>query len=115
MDPTAEFFRRIDWSRPATLPTHLKATVSIEVTSNGSVDSWLVTFDGGVIHVLPERHPADCTIRMSRSLFNQLVRGSVRGLPLVLANEMIVEGDFRVLPLLASVLPGPADAHDPRT
>jgi putative sterol carrier protein len=106
-DATREFFD--DLARRAHEPLLEKATGSLrfDLLQQGRTDRWLVTIDKGDVTVSRKNEPADCIVRVERSLFDRIATGEVNAFAAVLRGEAVVEGDPRLLVLCQRVFPSP--------
>jgi putative sterol carrier protein len=114
MDATAEFFQRLNLSRPRMLSKHKRSTLRVDLVRGASIDHWFVAFDEGLVRVSREDHPADCILRVSKDIFDRFVGGDLEGFPLLLTNKLAIEGDFQVLSTFRKLTPDHTGAHDPR-
>jgi hypothetical protein len=125
-DPSAEFFAGLVRRRHEPLLERLNAVVQFNVGDGAQRERWTVAVRRGDLAVAqgdidPVRRPElrdagqpDCVITTSRATFNRIASGRTKPLSAWLRNQVAVEGRLQPLILLARLLPGPPDAHDPR-
>ncbi|WP_326564033.1 SCP2 sterol-binding domain-containing protein [Micromonospora peucetia] len=114
-DPTAVFLGRLG-QRPAS-PVTMKAggTIRVDVERDAGTDVWFIVFRDGAIQVSRQDRQPDLVIRGHQTLFDRLVRGRAQLYAALMRNEITVEGDLALLSSFERLLPGPEDAHHPRT
>jgi putative sterol carrier protein len=107
MDATREFFDGL--ARRGYEPLLEKATgrVRFDLTRNGRTERWHLTIDKGDVTVSRKNEPADCVVRVDRSLFERIATGEVNAFAAVLRGEAAVEGDPRLLVLCQRLFPSP--------
>jgi len=84
-----------------------RGTVCVELTNGTETQPWLVTIDRGDVKVLQGTGHADCTLRTSRELFEQIVTGEVNAVAAILRGAIGITGNWQLLVLFQRLFPGP--------
>jgi predicted lipid carrier protein YhbT len=107
VDPTTEFFAELERRGHEQLLEKVKATIRFDIVQGKKTGRWLVTIDRGDITVSRRNASADSTVRVERSLFDQLVSGHANATAEVLRGRLAITGEIEPLILLQRVFPGP--------
>jgi len=83
-----------------------RGTVCVELTNGTESEPWLVTIDHGDLTVFQGTGNADCTLRGSRELFEQVFTGEVNAVAAVLRGAVAIEGNWELLVLFQRLFPG---------
>jgi putative sterol carrier protein len=106
-DPTAEFFEALGKRGHEPFLTRAKGTICLEFTDGRRAEAWRVTLSKGNIAVARGRGPADCVVRASKSLLDELVTGRANAMASLCRGELSIVGDYNLLVIFRRVLPGP--------
>lgn len=113
-DPTETFFDQLG-RRHETALEEVDGTIRFDLRDEGGLDQWLVVIKDGDVSVSREAPPAaDCVVHTTRDVFNQMAAGQLHPLPAWLRNLYWMEGNAVLFRLFNRILPGPAQARDPR-
>jgi hypothetical protein len=113
-DLTAEFFDRLGRGRHEMLPEKISATIRFDLKHGDQIDHWFIAMDAGLIRVSREDRPADCVTQTEKCLFDRIATGEADIFSEVFRNQLIVEGDRRLIQVMRKLFPGPPGAHDSR-
>jgi putative sterol carrier protein len=105
-DTATAFFEQLAERGHEPLLGKASGTVCVELTDGTSTETWLVTIDRGDLTVFQGTANADCTLRASKELFEQVVTGEVNAVAAVLRGAIGVEGDSELLVLFQRLFPG---------
>ena len=114
MDPTTEFFEGLNHRPPDPWLGKIRGTVRFELEQGDQADTWLLVLSAGSVSATQTDRPADCTVRTSREVFNEIVSGRANPFASLLRNRVTVEGKLTLYSYLNHLAPGPPDAHEPR-
>jgi putative sterol carrier protein len=106
-DATKGFFEGLA-SRHEPLLENTKGTLRFELANGKAKERWLVSIDKGDVSVSHGNSKADCTIRASRALFDDVAAGEVNAMAALLRGAIEVEGDSELLVVFQRLFPGPA-------
>jgi putative sterol carrier protein len=115
MDEITAFFERLPQERggtPALAGT--TATLRFDLVEPGGTDHWLVTLADGQVGVAHRKAKADCTLRMERAQFEDLISGRLNPMAATLRGIISVEGQPALLARLQRIIPGPPTSSHPR-
>ena len=91
----------------------VSGTVGIDLVDGDTTEHWLVEIDKGDVAVSHDERAADCSIRLDRALFEQVVQGEANAMAAVLRGAAIPSGDFDLLLALQRCFSGPRDQERP--
>ncbi|WP_405093169.1 SCP2 sterol-binding domain-containing protein [Micromonospora sp. NBC_01392] len=112
-DVTGDFFASLP-RRAATLwLAPVEGTVRFDLTSDGQVDHWYVTFARDHVAVTAENKPADLVWESSRSSFRRIVSGASPAAA-ILRNEVQIQGSLDLFVHLGALFPSAPGSRDPR-
>jgi putative sterol carrier protein len=112
---SADFFDELDRRGHEPLLAGARGTVAVELLDGGRVERRTVTIDRGDVTVADGGDTADCTLRVRREVFDDLVAGRANALASVLRGAMNVEGDWSMLLLFQRLFPSPPRDGDEAT
>ncbi|WP_341715887.1 SCP2 sterol-binding domain-containing protein [Micromonospora sp. FIMYZ51] len=93
----------------------ISGSVRFDLTSHDGVDRWLVVIERGRIAVSHGgAEDADTVIRTDETTFVRMARGEVKPLPAFLRNDLVADGQFRMVILLERLFAPPPGARHPR-
>jgi predicted lipid carrier protein YhbT len=105
-DATARFFEDLQSRGHESCLERVKGTARFDVTHDGEAEQWLVQIVKGDVRVSREGGEADCVIRTSRTLLNDLTSGRVNAMAELLRGGLVIEGDPELLVMIQKLLPG---------
>ena len=106
-DAIAEFFDRLAGGGHDPRLEKATGTLRFDLEDGEATIHWFVTIDRGDIAVSHRNVKADCIVRMSRGLFDRLVKGETNLVAAVLRGVMGVEGDLGLVTQFQRLFPGP--------
>jgi putative sterol carrier protein len=109
-DAATMFFEGLAGREREHLLAKARGTVCVELTNGAESEPWLVTIDRGDVTVSRGAGEADCTLRTSRELFEQIAAGKVNAVAAVLRGAVAIEGNWHLLVLFQRLFPGPSGA-----
>jgi putative sterol carrier protein len=95
---TKQFFEALSGSHEPLMEMQ-KGVLRFDILDNGRSERWIVAIDDGDIAVSRQNVTGDCTLRMSRALFERVIRREANGMAAFLRGELEVEGDWHLLVL----------------
>lgn len=104
---TREFFEGLARRGHEPLLEKVTGSLRFDLVRNGRTERWHLAIDKGDVTVSRKNEPADCVVRVDRSLFERIAKGEVNAFAAVLRGEAAVEGDPRLLVLCQRLLPSP--------
>lgn len=113
ISPTAEFFERLNESRPSELSPKVRATIRFDLASDTDVQHWFLDIENGTVRVSTEEREADCVISGDRKLFDGLVEGESNIFSAWFRNAIGLAGAGWLMTVLRHLMPGPPRARDP--
>ncbi len=114
-DPIVDFFEGLNRRRPPPpLPGRIRGRLRLDLRRGDRTDHWLVTITE-YARATTDHGPADCVITAEAPFFERLIKGQESAIAAALRNKLAVEGDLSLFIQFNRLLPGPPDAHDPRT
>ena len=109
-DTTTAFFEELAERGYDPSFANRRGTVCIELTTGTESEPWLVTIDHGDVTVFQGTGSADCTLRGSKELFEQVFTGKVNAVAAVLRGAIAIEGDSQLLILFQRLFPGRSES-----
>jgi len=94
---TERLFAGLDRRGHEPLLEHLDATLRFEINDAERTDVWSVRIEGGDLRAYRERVDADCVVRSTRALFEDLADRRTDGITAMLRGELIFDGDPEML------------------
>ena len=94
---TEAFFERVAKTDHEPLLARIKGTLRFDLDESGRIEHWFVSVDRGRVSVSHRNAAADAVLEADRSLFNQIVDGSVNGMAAVLRGAVVPKGDLGLL------------------
>jgi putative sterol carrier protein len=107
---TTEFFNALSERGHEPMLEKTTGTVRFELTNGKRKERWHVSIDKGDISVSHSNSVANCTIRASKELFDDIARGEVNAMAAVLRGALAAEGDTILLVLFQRLFPAPRKA-----
>jgi hypothetical protein len=92
-DGSEPLFAWLDWRGHEPLVEHLNGTLRFEITDHDRTDGRSVRTKRGDLRVSRERVEADCVVRGTRALLEDLNDGRTNGITAVLRGELMLDGD----------------------
>ena len=111
--PAVKFFTELAQRGHEPLLAGVSGRVRFDVLDKGDADSWLVKIDRGDLAVARDAGPADCAIRGTRALFDELADGRTNAMAAVLRGALVCSGDIELLIAVQRVFPDPPRGWDP--
>jgi putative sterol carrier protein len=105
-DTATAFFEELSERQHEPLVAKGHGTVCIELIDGKKTQPWLVTIDHGDLDVFQGTGNADCTLRGSRELFEQIFRGEANAVAAALRGAVAIEGDWQLLVLFQRLFHG---------
>jgi putative sterol carrier protein len=113
-DPSVEFFDGL--SEQGHLP-HMEKVSGIlrfDVVDGKRTARWFLTIKKGDLAVSRQGGTPDCTVKVDKVLFEEIVNGKVNAFAATLRGEVEIGGDPELMVVFQRVLPGPpASAAEP--
>jgi len=111
-NPTEEFFTELADRGQDPRLAGASGTLRVDVHPDGDLagepaEHWLITLGSGDVAVARGKAPADCVIRVEKTLLDQLVTGEANGMAAVLRGAMAIDGDVELPVQLQRIFPGP--------
>ena len=94
---TERFFDRLSSGESASVLGSVKGTIRFDLLDGKRTEHWHVAVNRGSVDVTRGDDPADCVIRSTRSVFDELADGRMSPLPAALRGEVDIEGDPTLL------------------
>ena len=113
VDATTEFFRDLGDRGHMAVWGDVVGAVAVELVDGSSTERWLITIDKGDVGVSRDIVEADCSIRLDKALFEQLIRGEANAMAAALRGSAILSGNLDLLLALQRAFPGPRDQQRP--
>jgi putative sterol carrier protein len=102
-DVVAAFFEDLGTRGYEPLFRKVSGTVRFDLVSGKATERWLVAIRKGNLAVSRKNVAADTTMRLSRTLFEAVVRGETNLLSALLRGEVVLEGDYRLMIMVRRV------------
>ena len=113
-DVTERFFDDLAQRGHEPLLSKARGKIKFEIVDGKQVDRRIVGFDKGVITVSRRNVATDGVIRADRAVFESIASGRSNPIAAVLRNELVVQGDWRLLVLVQRLFPGPPKTRSSR-
>ncbi|MFC0509105.1 SCP2 sterol-binding domain-containing protein [Micromonospora costi] len=110
----AEYLTALEPRRRPELPDTTTGTLRLDARENGRTEHWYLTVADQHVEVSRSAEDADVVIRADRAVFDRLAAGDTHISSALLRNDVTVQGNLRLMPLLRRIFPGPATARHPR-
>ncbi|MEV1333274.1 SCP2 sterol-binding domain-containing protein [Micromonospora costi] len=110
----AEYLTALEPGRRPELPDTTAGTLRLDARENGRTEHWYLTVADQHVQVSRSAEDADVVIRADRAVFDRLAAGDTHISSALLRNDVTVQGNLRLVPLLRRIFPGPAAARHPR-
>ena len=110
-DATTEFFEQLRNRRHEPMLAGITSTFRFELEDGAKTERWHVAVTKGDIAVSQRNARADCVMRMSRKLSNQVTSGERNVVAAFMRGEIGLEGDWNLMVQLQRLLPGPAESR----
>ena len=108
-DATAEFFDGLSRQGLVPLLERTSGSMRFDIDRGERTDRWRVDMKGGALTVSHDDRPADCVVRSSGDLFDDLVSGRANALASLLRNEVGVEGNLNLIVRFQRLFPAPTE------
>lgn len=82
-------------------------TARFDVVDGGRTEHWLLAIDKGAVTVSRRKARADAVFHASRETFDSLATGEQNVMAAVMREELVVDGDPRLLVRLQRLFPRP--------
>lgn len=106
MDTTGAFFKRVAKTDQPLL-ARINGTLRFDLDDKSKIEHWFVSVDRGRVSVSHRNAAADAVVEADRSLFDQIVDGSVNGMAAVLRGAVVLKGDLGLLISFARLFRSP--------
>ncbi len=106
-DAATEFFTGLGERGHEPVLGKATGTVRVELVDGKETERWLIAVDRGDVTVSHKNVGADCTFRLEKALFKEMVGGRVNAAAAVLRGEVALEGNWELMVLFQRLLPGP--------
>ena len=106
---TERLFAGLDRRGHEPLLEHLDGTLRFEISDGERTDEWSVRTERGDLRVSRERVDADCVVRSTRALFEDLADRRTDGITAMLRGELMFDGDPEMLVLVQRIFKVPAE------
>ena len=103
--PTADFFARMAGPQP--LLKRVSGTVRVDLFEGDRVEHWHLTVADGEVTVSHRNSKADTVVRVERSMFDDMVTGSINTTAAVLRGDLTIDGDLGLVLVLQRCFAGP--------
>jgi len=111
---TDRFFDELAQRRHDPLLRKARGTIKFEIVDGKHVERRVVAIDRGDITVSRRNVAGDGVIRAEKDVFESIASGRTNPIAAVLRNELVVQGDWRLLVLVQRLFPGPPKARPSR-
>jgi hypothetical protein len=91
---------------------HLDGTLRFEISNGERTDEWSVRTEHGNLRVSRERVDADCVVRGTRALFEDLADRRTDGITATLRGELMLDGNPEMLVLVQRIFKAPVEKAD---
>lgn len=106
-DPTAAFFAELSRREREPLLAKASGTARFDIAGDGRTDHWYVAIEKGAITVSRRRARADAVVRANRETFDRLAAGEENVMAAAMREELVLDGDPRLLVRLQRLFPRP--------
>ena len=106
-DATARFFDRIGQVDHGPTLGRTTGSLRIELVGDGQVELWRVELHRGAVTVSHAPGPADCIVRATADLFEDLALGRANAMAATLRGELLLGGDPGMLVRFQRLFPAP--------
>lgn len=113
-DATREFFDALERHGHERLLKKTNGTIRFDLERDHEVDHWFVEIRAGAVRVSQQNSAADTVVRSDNAFFDRMARGEAKPLPAWLRNDIMFEGQFRLIILLERLFAPPPGARHPR-
>jgi predicted lipid carrier protein YhbT len=103
--PTADFFARMAGPQP--LLKRVTGTVRVDLHDGDHVEHWYLTMADGEVAVSHRNLKADTVMRVDRSMFDDMVSGSLNATAALLRGDLTIDGDLGLVLVLQRCFAGP--------
>ena len=104
---TAAFFDDLAARGREPLLKGASGTIRFDLLDGERLEHWAVKIDDGAIAVSHSRAKADAVVRLERSKFERMARGTMNAMAAALRGDLVVEGDLALVMLFQRLFPGP--------
>ncbi|MGW5672751.1 SCP2 sterol-binding domain-containing protein [Micromonospora sp. NPDC003776] len=113
-DATRKFFDALERHGHERLLKKTNGTIRFDLERDHEVDHWFVEIRSGAVRVSQQNSAADTVVRSDNAFFDRMARGEAKPLPAWLRNDIMFEGQFRLIILLERLFAPPPGARHPR-
>ena len=106
-DATTRFFEGIGQADHASTLGRTTGSLNIELERDGHIEHWRVELHRGAVTVSRAAGPADCVIRTTADLFEDLALGRANAMAATLRGELLLDGDPGMLVRFQRLFPAP--------
>ena len=106
-DASADFFEDLGRRGHEPLLGHTSGTLRFELVNGGRRERWYVTLDRGDVAVSRKTGGADCVVRATKELFDDVASGHVNAMAALLRGELVAEGNPNLLVRVQRLFPSP--------
>ena len=112
-DAATEFFERLAARGAEPALTGMSGTLRIDLDRDGRLEHWWVEIRRGAISVSRSDADADCVVRTTARVFDDLVTGRANAMTATLRNEIAIEGNPVQIVRLQRLFPAPPARMEP--
>jgi putative sterol carrier protein len=112
VDTTEAFFKGVAKTDQPLL-ARIKGTLRFDLDDKSKIEHWFVSVDRGRVSVSHRNAAADAVVEADRSLFDQIVDGSVNGMAAVLRGAVVLKGDLGLMISFARLFRSPMTSAQP--
>jgi hypothetical protein len=102
-----EFLRTLEQAGYQPALQRTTGSVRFDTERNGRSDHWRVEIRRGALSVSRDGGPADCVVRATAAVIDDIAAGRANALTSMLRGELSLEGDRRLLVRLQRLFPSP--------
>ena len=106
VDTTEAFFKGVAKTDQPLL-ARINGTLRFDLDDKSKIEHWFVSVDRGRVSVSHRNAAADAVVEADRSLFDQIVDGSVNGMAAVLRGAVVLKGDLGLMISFARLFRSP--------
>jgi len=106
-DASADFFEELGRRGHEPLLGRTTGTLRFELVNGGRRERWFITLDRGDVAVSRKAGRADCVVRATKELFDDVASGRVNAMAALLRGELVAEGNPNLLVRVQRLFPSP--------
>lgn len=106
-DPTTAFFTSLGEHGRFPLLGSVTGTIRFDLTGHGGRgEHWRIAINRGHVDISRGEQPADCVVKVDKTLFDGMVTGTVNTMAATLRGQVDVDGDLHLITMLQRLFPG---------